>query len=60
VLSARGGGTIAYRNEGMEGLVASPLGAFADPAFPPPSVSIYEERKHPWVAIVGAGMEHLD
>jgi hypothetical protein len=21
---------------------------FADPTFPPPRVSVYEERRHPW------------
>lgn len=24
------------------------VGAFADPSFPPPRVSVYEERRHPW------------
>lgn len=55
------GATIAYRNEGIEGmedLVAIPLGAFADPAFPPPVFSNYEERKHPWLEIVGDAIEH--
>ena len=51
------GATIAYRIDAMEGLVAIPLGAFADPAFPPPSVSNYENRKHPWVAILGDAIE---
>lgn len=26
------------------------LGAFADPALPEPTVSIWEEAKHPWIA----------
>jgi hypothetical protein len=26
------------------------LGAFADPSFPAPTVSMWEEAKHPWVA----------
>jgi hypothetical protein len=30
-------------------LVAIPLGTFADPEFPAPTVSVWEERKHPWV-----------
>ena len=25
------------------------VGAFADPSFPPPHVSVYEERSHDWV-----------
>lgn len=24
------------------------VGAFADPTFPPPTVSVYEDTKHPW------------
>jgi hypothetical protein len=27
------------------------VGAFADPNFPPPSVSIFEESMHPWVLL---------
>ena len=54
------GATIAYRNEGLEELVAIPLGAFADPSFPPPDYSVYEARKHPWVAIVGEHIDHFD
>lgn len=54
------GATIAWRNEGMEALVALPLGAFADPSFPAPNYSVYEARKHPWVEIVGGGIEHFD
>jgi hypothetical protein len=35
------------------------IGAFADPSFPPPSVSVYEERQHPWTrAIADLPMEH--
>ncbi|HVJ00032.1 MAG TPA: GFA family protein [Sphingomonas sp.] len=52
------GGTIAYASEGVPGLTAIPLGTFADPDFPPPDYSVYEGRKHAWVAIVGDGIEH--
>ena len=51
------GSTVAYTNEGWPGLVAIPLGAFADPTFPPPMHSVYEHRKHPWVAILGDHVE---
>jgi hypothetical protein len=33
------------------------VGAFADPQFPAPTVSIYEECMHPWVSIPTA-LEH--
>lgn len=54
------GGTIAYASEGLPGLTAIPLGTFADPDFPPPHYSVYEGRKHAWVAILGDGIEHFD
>ena len=54
------GGTIAFASEGLPGLTAIPVGAFADPAFPPPVYSVYEGRKHGWVTIVGEGVEHFE
>jgi hypothetical protein len=54
------GATVAYVNEGMPDTIAIPLGAFADPRFPPPEFSVYEERKHPWVAVLGDDIEHMD
>ncbi|HWD84181.1 MAG TPA: GFA family protein [Solirubrobacteraceae bacterium] len=41
------GVTVYYRTDPE--LVAIPLGTFADPEFPAPTVSVWEERKHPWV-----------
>jgi len=35
------------------------MGAFADPGFPAPGISVYERRQHPWVEI-GLTLEHLD
>jgi hypothetical protein len=37
--------------------IAVPVGAFADPAFPPPRISVWESRKHAWVELP-AGIEH--
>ena len=45
------GATVYYELESQEGIVAIPLGAFADPSFPPPRISVYEEYKHPWVDV---------
>lgn len=52
------GSTIAYIIEGWPGVTAIPLGAFADPTFPPPKFSVYEHRQHPWVEISGEDVEH--
>lgn len=38
--------------------VAIPVGAFADPTFPAPTVSVYEERQHAWVTLPD-GVTHL-
>ena len=45
------GATVYYAGEGMEGFIAIPVGAFAEPGFPAPSVSVYEERMHAWVGL---------
>jgi hypothetical protein len=52
------GATVYYTTAGLEAFVAFPVGAFADPTFPAPSVSVYEERMHPWV-VMPTGIEHI-
>ncbi|MFN2525815.1 MAG: GFA family protein [Actinomycetota bacterium] len=53
------GATVFYTTQGNEDLIAVPVGAFADPTFPGPSVSVFESGKHPWVALPD-GIEHDD
>ncbi len=43
------GDTVYYLIEAMPDFVAIPVGAFADPTFPAPTVSVYEGRMHSWV-----------
>jgi hypothetical protein len=45
------GATVFFRIDQMAGTTAIPVGAFADSSFPPPKVSIYEARRHPWAAL---------
>jgi hypothetical protein len=45
----RCGTTVYYETSGMPGMIAVTVGAFADPAFPPPDFSVWEDRKHSWV-----------
>lgn len=52
------GATVYYTMEGLAGAVAIPIGAFADPNFPAPTFSVYEERKHAWVTLPD-GVEHM-
>ena len=51
------GATVFFAVDGVD--IAVPVGAFADPSFPPPVRSIYESRRHPWVAVPVA-IEHHD
>jgi hypothetical protein len=52
----RCGGTVYYWS-GPEH-IAVPVGAFADPSFPAPRVSVWEDRMHPWVGLPD-GIEHI-
>ncbi|WP_230427694.1 GFA family protein [Undibacterium luofuense] len=54
---AQCGATVFYHGQEDDPHIAIPVGAFADPAFPPPAFSVYEERKHRWVTIPG-DVEH--
>jgi hypothetical protein len=43
------GTTLVHTEAGREDAVSVAVGAFADPGFPPPQVSVYDSRRHPWV-----------
>lgn len=53
------GATVYYVLEGIEDTIAIPVGAFADPGFPAPAFSVYEERMHGWVRMPEE-IEHMD
>jgi len=52
------GATVHYTIEGLEALIAVPVGAFAQANFPAPAFSVYEDRKHAWVSVPD-NVEHL-
>jgi hypothetical protein len=52
------GSTVHYALEQQKDVIAVPLGAFADPEFPAPTVSVYESRMHSWVGLP-VSIEHL-
>src|SRR3954465_5483968 len=54
------GGTGYYTGGDDDDLIAVPVGAFADPAFPEPWVSVYESRRHAWVALPAGAERHDD
>ena len=47
------GSTVFWELSGMPDAYAVAVGAFADPAFPPPRISVYETRRHDWVDLGG-------
>lgn len=53
------GATVYYRLATALDVIAVPIGAFADSEFPPPTISVYESRRHAWVALPDS-MEHDD
>lgn len=52
------GATVYYTMAGNDDEVAIPIGAFADPSFPWPAYSVYEDRKHAWLQLAD-GIEHI-
>jgi len=47
----RCGATVYYLDPAEPEVIAIPVGAFADPEFPPPWFSVWESRKHGWVTV---------
>lgn len=45
------GSTTYWYLEPFPDRIGVPVGLFADPAFPPPKVSIFAPHRHPWVAV---------
>ena len=53
------GSTIYWTLSAFPDIVAVAVGAFTECAFPPPRISAYERRRHPWVDVPN-GVEHID
>lgn len=47
------GSTVYWELSSVPEAYAVAVGAFADPTFPAPRVSVYEERRHDWVDLTG-------
>jgi len=55
------GGTVFWEPERSPDLIAVAVGAFADPDFEKPSLSVRERRMHPWTVAIGEQqIEHAD
>lgn len=53
------GATVFFTESTAPDAIKVPIGVFADPSFPAPTISIYESRRHAWFAMPAA-MEHHD
>ena len=51
------GAIVFYTDSTAPDAVKVPVGAFADPSLPAPTISIYESRRHAWLGLPAA-MEH--
>ncbi len=54
------GSTVYWDLNALPDFVAVAVGAFADPSFPAPKVSVYEARRHAWALPTGIELEHMD
>ena len=45
------GTSVFHTEDGNNGTVSVAVGAFADPNFPAPRVSVYDSRRHSWVQL---------
>lgn len=52
------GTTVYWFWESAPEAVSVAVGAFADPAFPPPVVSVFEGRRHSWLDLAGPIKRH--
>jgi hypothetical protein len=44
------GATVFWTNESSDAIAVA-IGAFADPSFPQPTVSVYGSRRYPWLSL---------
>jgi len=52
------GAIVYWTMNGGGDSVLVPVGAFADPSFPAPTISVYDDRMHGWVHMP-EGIEHM-
>jgi hypothetical protein len=51
------GATVFYEVSVVPDAISVPIGAFAEPTFPPPRISVFESRRHPWLDL-NVELEH--
>jgi len=53
------GSTVYWKADRLPALIGVAVGAMADPTFPAPIRSVFEQSKHDWVEISGGAVEHF-
>lgn len=53
------GSTVFWKADRAPGMIGVAVGAMADPSFPAPVRSVFEQSKHGWVRIDGPAVEHF-
>lgn len=53
------GSTVYWKADILPALIGVAVGALADPKYPAPVRSVFEQSKHRWVQIGGATVEHF-
>jgi len=53
------GSTVYWKLDNLPALIGVAVGTMADPTYPAPVRSVFEQSKHAWVEINGPGMEHF-
>lgn len=52
--------TVSTELDAMPGVIGIPVGAFADPSFPPPQVVVWCDQMAPWVEFPAAAVRLAD
>lgn len=52
------GSTVYWKADASPSWIGVAIGSFADPAFAPPTMSVFEQSKHTWVQL-GEAVEHF-
>ncbi|MGE0525925.1 MAG: GFA family protein [Bdellovibrionales bacterium] len=53
------GSTVYYEAPWLEGAIAVPIGAFANPNLPAPAMHVYGNRRHHWVRLPESIVEYF-
>lgn len=51
---------VYWQADGLKGFLSVAVGAFQDATFPPPTVSVYESRRHQWIEAPSLILEKWD